>query len=99
MLFAAAGMKLGFSLVNTGGLDRIASLRRAGAERMPTAGAAIALLLLAAGIEGFLSPSAAPYWVKAAVAIASATMLLFYFLVLGYLGNDRAVGPEPHRHP
>ena len=99
VLFAAAGMRLGFSLVNTGGLERIASLRRAGNECMPTAGAGIVLLLLAAGIEGFLSPSPAPYWVKAAVAIASAILLLFYLLVLGYLGNDSAVGPEPHRHP
>ena len=35
-------------------------------------------------IEGFLSPSTAPYPVKAAVAALSTGMLLFYFVVLGY---------------
>ena len=57
------------------------------------------MFLLAAAIEGFLSPSSAPYWVKAAVAIVSTIMMLFYLLVLGYWGDDRAIGPEPHRHP
>jgi len=35
-------------------------------------------------IEGFLSPSAAPLWVKTAVAILSSVALTFYFVVLGF---------------
>ncbi len=35
-------------------------------------------------IEGFLSPSTAPYWIKAVVAIISAGLLMFYFVGLGY---------------
>ncbi len=84
VLSAAAGMRLGFSLVDTGGLTRIASLRRAAKESMPTMGAALIMFLLAALIEGFLSPSAAPYEIKAAVAVLSAGLLVFYFAVLGY---------------
>jgi len=80
---AAAGMRLGFSLVDTGGWTRSASLRRAGQETMPTMGAAMILFALAALIEAFLSPSAAPYGVKAAVAVVSAAILTFYVLVLG----------------
>jgi uncharacterized membrane protein SpoIIM required for sporulation len=99
VLCAAAGMRLGFSLVDTRGLRRIDSLRRAGGECMPIACAAVVMFLLAAAIEGFLSPSAAPYEVKAAVAVLSTLMLLFYVIVLGYWGDDRATGPEPHRHP
>ena len=60
--------------------------------------AATVLFLLAATIEAFLSPSAAPYWVKAAVAVASTLMLLFYVIGLGYRGSNRGTGPEPHRH-
>jgi Ca2+/Na+ antiporter len=90
-------MKLGFSLVATGGRERIASLRRAGGECMPVMGAAIVLFALAAGIEGFISPSAAPYELKAAVAIASTLILFFYIVVLGYRGSKGAVGSEPHR--
>ena len=97
VLSAAAGMRLGFSLVATGGRERIASLHRAGGECMPVIGTAIALFALAALIEGFVSPSAAPYALKAAVAVASALILFFYIVVLGYRGSRRAVGSEPHR--
>ncbi len=80
---AAAGMRLGFSIVSTGGLTRGASLRAAARETMPTVGAALVLFGLAAAIEGFLSPSAAPYALKAAVAVVSTAILLAYVLVLG----------------
>jgi uncharacterized membrane protein SpoIIM required for sporulation len=84
VLSAAAGMRLGFSLIDTKGLRRIHALRRAAKETMPTVGAAMIMFALAAMIEGFLSPSPAPYWVKATVAVASAALLMFYFVVLGY---------------
>jgi hypothetical protein len=42
------------------------------------------MFLFAAVIEGFLSPSAAPLWVKSGVAILSSTALAFYFVVLGF---------------
>jgi uncharacterized membrane protein SpoIIM required for sporulation len=87
---AAAGMRLGFSLVATGGLSRSASLRRAVREATPTMAAAVVLFCLAAMIEGFLSPSSAPYAVKAAVAIASTLLLLGYVVGLGWMGNRSA---------
>lgn len=88
VLSAAAGMRLGFSQIDTGGLGRLASLRRAGKRTMPTMIVAIVLFALAGLIEGFLSPSAAPYWVKAAVAIASALLLVFYLFGLGLRGSS-----------
>jgi uncharacterized membrane protein SpoIIM required for sporulation len=54
---------------------------------MTTVWASIALFVFAAGIEGFLSPSAAPYAVKAAVAIVSTVFLLVYFFALGRFGE------------
>jgi uncharacterized membrane protein SpoIIM required for sporulation len=93
VLSAAAGMRLGFSLLETHGLTRWASLRRAADEAMPTMCAAIIMFLLAAMIEAFLSPSAAPYWVKAAVSVFSAGSLVFYFVILGYPREpERATG-------
>jgi len=83
VLSSAAGMRLGFSLIHTGGLTRLASLRRTGRESMPIMAAAVVLFVLAAVIEGFLSPSGAPYPVKALVAVASAGLLMFYFVILG----------------
>ena len=83
VLCAAAGMRLGFSVVWTHGLTRIESLRRAAKEAMSTVWAALVLFALAAGIEGFVSPSSLPYAVKAAVAILSCALLVVYFFVLG----------------
>jgi len=84
VLSAAAGMRLGFSLVDTKGLTRAASLRRAAGETMPLMWSAVVMFLLAAMIEAFLSPTSAPYWVKALVAVLSAGLLMFYLVVLGY---------------
>jgi uncharacterized membrane protein SpoIIM required for sporulation len=76
-------MRLGFSLVSTGGLSRAASLRQATSLAAPSVGAAVVLFCLAALIEGFVSPSAAPYAVKAGVAVLSVVLLLFYLVGLG----------------
>jgi uncharacterized membrane protein SpoIIM required for sporulation len=83
VLSAAAGMRLGFSLIATRGLSRIASLRGAAVEATPMMGAAVVLFCLAALIEGFLSPSAAPYEVKAGVAILSTALMVLYLFGLG----------------
>ena len=84
VLSAASGMRLGFSLVDTGGLGRVASLRTAATLAMPAMGAAMLLFALAAVIEGFVSPSSAPYEVKAGIAIASVVLMLLYLVGLGF---------------
>lgn len=83
VLSGAAGMRLGFSYVFTGGLARADSLRQAGREALPIMMAAIILFVLAAGIEGYISASELPYWIKATVAVSSGFTLLFYFVLLG----------------
>jgi uncharacterized RDD family membrane protein YckC len=62
----------------------LASLKKTGREAMPIMGATMVMFFMAAFIEGFLSPSSAPYWTKALVAILSSGMLMFYFVFLGY---------------
>jgi uncharacterized membrane protein SpoIIM required for sporulation len=84
VLCAAAGMRLGFSIVNTRGLTRAAALRRAGEQSLPIAATAVILFVLAALIEAFFSPSEAPYELKALVALLSGVLLMFYFVFLGY---------------
>lgn len=83
VLSAAAGMRMGFALISTGGLPRSEALYRGAREAFPTACAGIFLFVGAAVIEGFISPSSLPYWFKAAVAAVTSGMLLFYFLILG----------------
>ncbi|QDU91166.1 hypothetical protein Pla175_45860 [Pirellulimonas nuda] len=94
VLSAAAGMRMGFSLVDTHGLSRRESLLAASREAMPTMFAGVLLFFLAALIEGFLSPSAAPYEVKALVSVLSTLLLLFYFLVLGGAAPEEDRGED-----
>ena len=84
VLSAGAGLRLGLSWLRTDGWSRIASLRRTARQAMPIMGAAMLLFFMAALIEAFLSPSAAPYVVKATVALICSGLLMFYFVVLGY---------------
>jgi uncharacterized membrane protein SpoIIM required for sporulation len=84
----AAGLRLGAGLIDTQGQTRLASLRREAARALPVAGAAVLLFVLAAFLEGFVSASALPYSVKAAIALATAAILVLY-LALG--GRRRAL--------
>ena len=84
VLSAGAGLRLGLSWMMPGGLTRLSALVKAGRAAMPVMGAAIVMFFMAALIEGFLSPSGAPYWLKVGVAILSSSLLAFYFVVLGF---------------
>ncbi len=84
VLSAGAGLRLGLSWMMPGNLSRYASLQKTGKEMMPVIMAAVVMFIMAAIIEGFLSPSAAPYWIKALVACVSSAILAFYFIVLGF---------------
>jgi len=84
VLSAGAGLRLGLAWIMPGQLSRGASLQKTGAEMMPVMCSAMLMFMCAAMIEGFLSPSAAPLWVKTAVAILSSVALTFYFVVLGF---------------
>lgn len=83
VLAAGAGLRLGLAWIFTGGLTRGDSLRRTAKEAMPVMGCSMVLFFLAALIEGFLSPSELPYWIKATTAVVSSALLMFYFLMLG----------------
>jgi uncharacterized membrane protein SpoIIM required for sporulation len=83
----AAGLRLGWGLIDTRGQTRLASLRREAANALPTVGAAIVLFVLAAFLEGFVSASSLPYPVKAGIAIASALLLAVY---IGFGGRSRS---------
>ncbi len=81
---AGAGLRIGMGWLYTGGLTRFASLQRQAAEAVPIMGVAAILFFLAALTEGLLSPSSLPYLFKAAWAIFSSSLLMLYFIVLGY---------------
>jgi uncharacterized membrane protein SpoIIM required for sporulation len=86
---AAAGLRLGWGLIDTQGASRIASLRREALAALPALGAAVVLFVLAAVVEGYVSASNLPYAVKAQVAILSAALIIAYLA----LGGRRAQSP------
>ena len=83
VLSGAAGLRLGWGLVDTRGQSRISSLRREAANALPALGAACVLFVLAALVEGYVSASSLPYTAKAAVAILSATVIIAYLMLGG----------------
>jgi uncharacterized membrane protein SpoIIM required for sporulation len=80
VLSAAAGLRLGWSILDTRGRSRMASLRQAGPEALEIVGLATVLFFLAAFIEGFVSPSGLSYAAKAGVAILTTTLFGAYCL-------------------
>lgn len=82
-LAAAAGLRLGLGVFKTDGLSRVDSIRINAMKSVPIMSASAILFVLAAFTEGFLSPSGAPYVLKAGWAIMSSGMISFYFVILG----------------
>jgi uncharacterized membrane protein SpoIIM required for sporulation len=83
-LAAAAGLRIGLGWLFTGGLSRLASLQLQAKRALPIMAASVVLFVLAAFTEGIISPSNIPYLFKALFGIASSTLLMYYFVVLGY---------------
>lgn len=88
-LSAAAGMRLGFSLIDTRGYRRLDSLRLAAVRAVPIMWAFVVLFILAAFIEGFVSASPIPYATKAGVALFSLLSMAAYAVFLGFRRKER----------
>jgi uncharacterized membrane protein SpoIIM required for sporulation len=86
----AAGLRLGWGLIDTQGESRLSSLRREAANALPAVGAAVVLFVLAAIVEGYVSASALPYWAKAMVAVVSAAIIIAYLMLGGRAPADAA---------
>jgi uncharacterized membrane protein SpoIIM required for sporulation len=79
----AAGLRMGYALVATGGRTRWGSLRRCADELMHLVCGAALMLLVAAFVEGFWSPSAAPPPVKWVVSVIFAAAVASYLMFAG----------------
>ncbi|MCA9125821.1 MAG: stage II sporulation protein M [Planctomycetales bacterium] len=91
-LAAAAGLRIGTGWLFTRGLTRVASLEQRAREAIPVMAVSGVLFFLAALTEGMLSPSAVPYFFKAMWGVFSSSLMMFYFVVLGYPNQQRAAG-------
>jgi len=92
----AAGLRLGYSLIETHGRARMESLRQEAVRTLPTIGASVFLFVLAAMLEGFVSASRLPYFVKAGIALVCAGILVAY-LAIGGRGDGEGVMEDSGR--
>lgn len=83
VIAGGAGLSMGYALVETGGLTRIGSLRRAAPAITRQILGAAAMLLVAALIEGFWSPSSAPAPLKWSVSALGTVLLVLYLALAG----------------
>jgi uncharacterized membrane protein SpoIIM required for sporulation len=89
LVFAgAAGLRLGWGLIDTKGQTRLASLHREAKNALPALSASVILFVLAAFIEGFVSASSLPYAAKAGIAVVSALLLATYLTLGGRTRNS-----------
>ncbi|APR85858.1 Integral membrane protein [Minicystis rosea] len=93
MIAGGAGLQMGYALVDTGGLTRVGSLRRARTSIVQQVLGAAVMLLIAALLEGFWSPSSLPSPVKWA---ASGVNTLLIVLYLALAGRERREPREQH---
>lgn len=78
-----AGMLIGYSIINPGDLTRAQALKKNGLEAVRLAIGCAILLFVAGIIEGFLSPSALPPFVKYGTGITTGIAMYSYLLLVG----------------
>lgn len=78
-----AGMLIGYSMINPGDLSRTQALKKNGMEAARLAIGCACLLVVAGIIEGFLSPSLLPAWIKYGTGILTGIAMYSYLFLVG----------------
>lgn len=87
-----AGMMIGYALINPGDLTRSQALKKKGIEAARIVIGCAFLLVIAGIIEGFLSPSDLPAFVKFGTGIGTGIAMYSYLFLVG--GPDETEGSE-----
>jgi uncharacterized membrane protein SpoIIM required for sporulation len=90
VISGAAGLQIGFALLDTGGLSRRSSLLRAGRSALVLVVGAGVFLLVAAAFEAFWSAAPVPDPVKWAVAGVNTLFVIAYLSLGGRSWERRA---------
>jgi len=83
VIAGAAGLRMGHSLVITRGRTRLGSLRESAPDITRLVAGAAVMLMIAALIEGFWSPSSAPAPLKWGVSVVFSLLVTAYLLFAG----------------
>lgn len=79
----AAGMMIGYAIINPGDLTRAQALKKKGLEAVRIVLGCAVLLVLAGIIEGFLSPADLPAAVKYGTGILTGIAMFSYLILVG----------------
>ncbi|MFL6374978.1 MAG: stage II sporulation protein M [Pyrinomonadaceae bacterium] len=78
-----AGMMIGYAIIDPGDLTRAQALKKKGMEAARIVIGCACFLVVAGTIEGFLSPSALPAWIKIATGVGTGIAMYSYLLLGG----------------
>jgi uncharacterized membrane protein SpoIIM required for sporulation len=82
-LAAAAGLRLGWAIIDPGPRPRARALAEEGRATVTVAIGMIAVLLVSGAIEAFVTPSSLPTWARILIGACAEAAFLGYALVLG----------------
>jgi uncharacterized membrane protein SpoIIM required for sporulation len=82
-LAAAAGLRLGWAIIDPGPRPRVRALAEEGRTTVTLALGMIVVLLVSGVIEAFVTPSPLPTWARILIGATAETAFLAYVLVLG----------------
>jgi len=85
---AAAGMMIGYSLIDPGDMTRGQALKKKGIEAARIVIGCACFLVVAGTIEGFISPSSMPAPFKIAIGVGTGTLLYSYLLFAGRRASE-----------
>ena len=87
----AAGMMIGYSIINPGNLTRIQSIKKKGLEAIKIVIGCACFLVVSGVIEGFISPSSLPPAMKIATGVGSGLVMYAYLFLVGRGEEDPQV--------
>jgi len=98
-LAAAAGLRLGWRIIDPGPLPRSQALAVAGRETITLALGAIVVLLVSGVIEAFVTPSPLPTWARIGIGACAEAVFLGYVIVLGRRAAAAGLSPDIEAAP
>ncbi len=98
-LAAAAGLRLGWRIIDPGPLPRSQALAATGRETITIALGLIVVLLVSGMIEAFVTPSPLATWARIGIGACAEAAFLAYVIVLGRRAEAAGLSPDMEAAP
>jgi uncharacterized membrane protein SpoIIM required for sporulation len=98
-LAAAAGLRLGWAIIDPGPRPRVRALAEEGRTTVTLALGMIVVLLVSGVIEAFVTPAPLPTWVRILIGATAETVFLAYVLVLGRRADRAGLSADIEEAP